>query len=136
VRDGTLDDLEFLAEFPAIQTHFRHWLTTGLTATASRTAETCRRLLATEPDLWRFASVAGLEPTTNSAERALRHPVIWRRHSHGTQSDLGSRFVERILTVVETCRQQQRPVFDLVRDALMAYRTGQAAPSLLPTHQP
>jgi transposase len=132
VRDGTLDYFEFLAEFPAIQTQIRHWLTTGLTATSSRTAETCRRLLAADPDLWRSAAVPGLEPTNNSAERALRHPVIWRRNSHGTQSDLGSRFVERILTVVETCRQQQRPVFDFLRDALMAYRTGQPAPSLLP----
>jgi transposase-like protein len=132
VRDGTLDYFEFLAEFPAIQTQIRHWLTTGLTATSSRTAETCRRLLAADPNLWRFASVPGLEPTNNSAERALRHPVIWRRNSHGTQSDLGSRFVERILTVVETCRQQQRPVFDFLRDALMAYRTGRPAPSLLP----
>jgi transposase len=132
VRDGTLDYFEFLAEFPSIQTQIRHWLTIGLNAASSRTAETCRRLLAAEPDLWRFASVPGLEPTNNSAERALRHPVIWRRSSHGTQSDLGSRFVERILTVVETCRQQQRPVFDFLRDALMAYRTGQAAPSLLP----
>jgi transposase len=58
--------------------------------------------------------------------------VIWRRASHGTQSDHGSRFVERILTVVETCRQQQRPVFDFSRTALIAYRTGQPAPSLLP----
>jgi transposase len=136
VRDGTLDYFVFLAEFPAIQTQIRDWLTAGLTATSSRTAETCRRLLATEPDLWRFASVPGLEPTHNSAERALRHPVIWRRTSHGTHSDAGSRFVERILTVVETCRQQQRPVFDFLRSALLAYRTGHPAPSLLPTHQP
>jgi transposase len=51
-----------------------------------------------------------------------------------TQSDAGSRFVERILTVVESCRQQQRPVFDLLRVALITYRTGQPAPSLLPAH--
>ena len=82
--------------------------------------------------LWWFASVPGLEPTNNSAERALRHPVIWRRNSHGAQSELGNRFVERILIVVETCRQQQRPVFDFLRDALLAYRTGQPTPSLLP----
>ena len=132
VRDGTLDYFEFLAEFPAIQTQIRHWLTLGLAVSSSPTAETCRRLLAADPDLWRFVSVPGLEPTNNSAERALRHSVIWRRASHGTQSDHGSRFVERILTVVETCRQQQRPVFDFLRQALMAYRAGQSAPSLLP----
>jgi transposase len=136
VRDGTLDYLEFLVEFPAIQVQIRHWLTNGLSVSSSRTAATCRRLLAADPDLWRFVSVPSLEPTNNSAERALRHPVIWRRNSHGTQSDGGSRFVERILTVVETCRQQHRPVFDFVRDALVAYRTGHPAPSLLPTPQP
>jgi hypothetical protein len=125
VRDGTLGYFEFLAEFPTIQTQIQHWLTIGLKVSSSRTTETCRRLLAADPNLWRFVSVPGLEPTNNSAERALRHPVIWRRNSHGTQSDGGSRFVERILTGVETCRQQQRPVFDFLRDALIAYRTGQ-----------
>jgi transposase len=134
VRDGTLDYFEFLAEFPSIQTQIRHWLTRGLTASSSRTIATCRLLLAADADLWRFVAVPGLEPTNNSAERALRHSVIWRRSSHGTQSDHGSRFVERILTVVETCRQQQRPIFDFLRTALIAYRTGQPAPSLLPAH--
>jgi transposase len=134
VQDGTLDYFEFLAEFPAIQTQVRHWLTVGSTASSSRTAASCRLLLDADDDLWRFVSVPGLEPTNNSAERALRHPVIWRRSSPGTQSDAGSRFVERILTVVETCRQQQRPVFDSLRDALIAYRSGQPAPSLLPAH--
>ena len=67
-----------------------------------------------------------------TVERALRHPVLWRRTSHGTQSDLGGLFVERILSVVETCRQQQRPVFDFLRQALFANRTCQPAPSLLP----
>ncbi len=132
VRDGTLNYIDFLIEFPTIQTQIRHWLTLGRAASSSHTAATCRLLLTADADLWRFVSVPGLEPTNNSAERALRHSVIWRRTSHGTQSDHGSRFVERILTVVETCRQQQRPVFDFLRQALMAYRAGQSAPSLLP----
>jgi transposase len=127
VRDGTLDYFEFLAEFPTIQTQIRYWLTLGSTVSSTRTSATCRLLLAADADLWRFVSVPGLEPTNNSAERALRHSVIWRRSSHGTQSDHGSRFVERVLTVVETCRRQQRPVFDFLRDALIAYRTGQPA---------
>jgi transposase len=132
VRAGTLDYFEFLAEFPTIQTQIRHWLTRGLTASSAHTVATCRLLLAADADRWRFVSVPSLEPTNNSAERALRHAVIWRRSSHGTQSDHGSRFVERILTVVETGRQQQRPVFAFLREALIAYRAGQAAPSLLP----
>jgi transposase len=105
VRDGTLGYFEFLAEFPPIQTQIRRWLTTGVTASSSRTAATCRHLLDGNAALWQFVSVPGLEPTNNSAERAVRHPGIWRRTSHGTQSDSGSRFVERILTVVATCRQ-------------------------------
>lgn len=74
----------------------------------------------------------GLEPTNNAAERALRHPVIWRRTSHGTHADHGSLFVQHRLTVAETCRLQRRPVFEFVRAAVIAYRTGKPAPSLLP----
>jgi hypothetical protein len=96
-RDGTLDYFEFLVEFPAIQAQIRHWLTNGLTVSSSRTAATCRHLLAADPDLWRWVSVPSLEPTNNRAERAVRHPVMGRRNSHGTPSDGGSRFVERIL---------------------------------------
>jgi transposase len=132
VRDGTLPYADFLTEFPAVQTLIRHWLIHGLSATSSQTAATCRHLLDREASLWHFAIVPGVEPTNNSAERALRHPVIWRRTSHGTQSDMGSLFVECILSVVETCRQQQRPVFDFLRQALAAYRARQPAPSLLP----
>jgi hypothetical protein len=51
VRDGTLDYFTFLAEFPAIQKQIHHWLAIGLKAASSLTAETCRRLLAADPDL-------------------------------------------------------------------------------------
>jgi transposase len=106
----------------------------GGTVSAARTAATYRRLLDADADRCHFVAVPRLEPTHNGTERALRHSVIWRRSSHGTQSDVSSRFVERFLTVVETCHRQQRPVFDFLRDALIAYRAGQPAPSLLPTH--
>jgi transposase len=132
VREGTLPYADFLSEFPALQSLIRHWLTEGLSTSSSRTAATCRQLLDREASLWLFVTVPSVEPTNNSAERALRHPVLWRRTSHGTQSDPGSRFVERILSVVETCRQQQRPVFDFLHQALAAYRARQPAPSLLP----
>jgi transposase len=132
VRDGTLSYEAFLAEFPAIQCQLRHWLTQGLLCPEDSTAETCRRLIALDAALWSFVTTPGVEPTNNAAERALRHPVIWRRTSHGTQSEHGRLFVQRMLTVAETVRRQRRPVFAFVRSALLAYRAGYPAPSLLP----
>jgi transposase len=75
--------------------------------------------------------VEGVEPTNNAAERALRHAVIWRKLSFGTQSASGSRFVERLLTVIETGRRQGRDVFSWLTDAVRAHLGGQAVPPLL-----
>jgi transposase len=132
VRDGTSSYESFLAEFPAIQSQIRYWLAQGLLCPDDSTAETCRRLIALDTALWSFVTAPGVEPTNNAAERALRHPVIWRRTSRGTQSDQGRLFVQRMLTVAETCRRQRRPVFAFVRSALLAYRAGYPAPFLLP----
>jgi len=58
--------------------------------------------------------------------------VIWRKLSFGTRSAGGSRFVETMLTVIETCRQQSRDVFGYVTAAVQAHFAGQPTPSLLP----
>ena len=73
-----------------------------------------------------------MEPTNNAAERALRRAVVWRRRSFGTQSADGSRFAERLLTVVTTLRQQERDVLDYLTAACTAALDGRPAPSLLP----
>ena len=77
--------------------------------------------------------MSGVEPTINSAERALSRAVLWRRRSFGTQSAAGSRFVERVLTAVASLRQQERDVLDYLADATHAALTGTPIPSLLPT---
>jgi len=82
---------------------------------------------------WTFVTHPGVEPTNNAAERVLRPAVIWRKQCFGAQSADGSRFVERILSVVTTCRQQGRNVWNLLTDAVWASMTGQPAPTLLPT---
>ena len=82
--------------------------------------------------LWTFLDVEGVQPTNNAAERALRPAVIWRKLSFGTKSARGSRFVETILTVVETCHRQSRNSFEYLTEALNAHFTGQKPPSLLP----
>jgi transposase len=82
--------------------------------------------------LWTFVDHVKVEPSNNASERALRPAVIWRKLSFGTQSEAGSRFVETLLTVVETCRQQHRNIFTFVRDSIIAHRKHNKGPSLLP----
>ena len=104
----------------------------GVRAACAKTAGTCRELLAGETHLWTFVRVEGVEPTNNDAERALRHGVIYRKLSGGTDSESGSRFVERMLTVVATCRQQDINVLDYLTRCYQAHLDGQPAPSLIP----
>ena len=92
---------------------------------------TCRELYEHRQWLWTFLRHEGVEPTNNAGERSLRHAVIWRKLSFGTQSASGSRFVETMLTVIETCRQQRRNVFSFLTAAVEAHLAHQPAPSLL-----
>lgn len=132
VRDGTLDRADFIALVAPLQAELGALLRTGVRIAHPKTRHLCLNLQALEGALWTFVTVPGVEPTNNSAERALRRAVLWRRRSFGTQSTAGSRFVERLLTVVTTLRQQQRDVLDYLTDACTAALVGAAAPSLLP----
>jgi hypothetical protein len=68
--------------------------------------------------------------------RALRPGVLWRKGSFGTHSEAGSRFVESMLTVVSTLKQQQRNILAYLTAACEAALQGAAAPSLLPANAP
>lgn len=92
----------------------------------------CEELYGHRNWLWMFVHCEGVEPTNNAGERALRHAVIWRKLSFGTQSAGGSRFVETMLTVIETCRQQSRNAFAYLTAAVQSHLTGQPPPSLVP----
>jgi transposase len=98
----------------------------------ARVSGFCKELWEHRERLWTFVDLEGVEPTNNGAEQALRHAVIWRKLSFGTQSASGSRFVERLLTVIETCRRQKRNVYAWLVDAVQADLNGQPTPSLLP----
>ncbi len=133
VRDGTMARATLQSHVAIRRFLFRSDLRRGLDCGCSKTAGTCRELLAGETHLWTFVRVCGIEPTNNDAERALRHGVIYRKLSGGTDSEHGSRFVERLLTVVATCRQQNINVLDYLTRCFQAHLDGQPAPSLLPT---
>jgi transposase len=68
---------------------------------------------------------------TPATRRALRHAVIWRKLSFGTQSAAGSRFVERLLTVIETARRAGRNVFAWLTEAVQVYFNREADPPLV-----
>jgi len=92
----------------------------------------CGELYDRREHLWTFTRVEGIEPTNNTAERALRPAVIYRKLSFGTQSSSGSRFLERMLSVSETCRLQNRNTYAYLIEAMQAKFSGKPAPSLLP----
>jgi transposase len=129
VRDGTRRRRWFERTHAGwLRDEVRLLLERGSGCGCVRTAGVCRELLAVESSLWTFAGCGGVEPTNNAAERAVRHAVCWRKTSYGTDSEQGSRFVERMLTVVATCRQQGRGVLNFLIQAL----TATTKPSLLP----
>jgi transposase len=132
VRDGTMARATLRSKVAMMRLSFREDLRRGLACGCSKTAATCRELLAGEPHLWTFVRVEGVEPTNNDAERALRHGVIYRKLSGGTDSEAGSRFVERILSVVATCRQREINVLEYLTRCYQASLEGQTVPSLLP----
>jgi transposase len=99
----------------------------------SKVRALARDLLRQWDSLWTFVDCEGAVPTNNEAERALRHAVIWRRTSHGVQSNEGALFVERILTVLGTAAKQSVSVLAFLREACHARLEGRAAPSLFAT---
>jgi transposase len=81
---------------------------------------------------FRFITTPGVEPTNNLAEQAIRFVVIDRLITQGTRSERGNRWCERIWTVIATCTQQGRSVFEYLEAAVGAWFTGTDPPMLLP----
>ena len=138
VRDGTLRRSTFKKHAGKLRKELQALLHHGMALedVDPRAARFCKELLKLEPAMWAFVRVEGLEPTNNRAERALRHAVIWRKTSFGTQSVRGTIYVERILTAVATLRLQDRNVLEYLVDARTAALRGRVVPSLLPEAKP
>ena len=132
IRDGTMSRATFQANMASVQQEVGALLRQGTTCAHDKTAGTCRDILKREAALWTFVHVEGVDPTNNLGERQVRPGVIWRKMSFGTQSEAGSRFAERIMTVVSTLKQQQRNALDYLTEACDAAHSGRPAPSLLP----
>jgi len=129
VRDGTLSRRAFRRQMGPIRQRIEGYLLRGYFD--ARVSGFCKELWERREHLWTFVEIDGVEPTNNAAERSLRHAVLWRKSSYGTQSARGSRFVETILTVVTTCRQQGRSVLSYLTACCQALYTNAVIPPLV-----
>jgi len=130
-RGGGLSRGQLQRQIAPVRQTLREWLELGCACKDRKAAAFCANVLAVEPALWTFIRQEGVEPTNNHIERLLRPGVLWRKNAFGCHSEAGCRFVERILTVVQTRRLQKRPVLEFLYQSLLAHRQAQKSPPLL-----
>ena len=128
-RDGTIRHATLRRNLQPVRKNVEGLLLRGFGTAAHGM---CKELYNHKEHLWTFLSDPEVEPTNNAGERSLRHGVIWRKLSFGTQSERGDRFVETMLTIIETCQKQGRSVLGFVTQALRQTNTPNQNQSLLP----
>src|SRR6266545_2355471 len=129
-RGGGLSRRQLQLRLSPIARHLRRVLDAGCDCADTKAANFCANLVALEPALWRFVVTDGVDPTNNHAERVLRRGVLWRKISFGCHSEGGCRFVERMLTVVQSLRLQQRNALDFLIAAVHNHRADAPVASL------
>jgi transposase len=132
VRHGTLSRAKFQALMAPVRQRILEQLAAGEALSVKKVPGMCTEILKLKEALFTFVDHEGLEPTNNSAERALRFVVLWRKGSFGSDAECGSRFVERFLTVRATLRAQQRDLYSYLKAACTAALHGAPIPSVLP----
>jgi transposase len=130
-RDETLSRSALKAPMEPVQRTVEGLLRRGRFSGKPGVAGSCAEWWEHRSWRWTFVTTPGVEPTNNASERALRPAVIWRKLSFGTPSASGSRFVETLLSVVETCRQRKRNVLSFVRASVRANFAKRTPPQLL-----
>ena len=130
-QDGQFTREQLGEQLASVIRRMNRVLIEGLVGDDPKVEAFCANVLALESALWTFVTVPGVDPTNNYMERLLRRAVLWRKRSFGCWSQQGCRFVERILTVVQTRRLQGQNVLDYLHDALVAHRQGEVCPKLL-----
>jgi transposase len=130
-KEGLIDRTELDRQMKPVRQNLERALQHGRDSPDKKAKRFCKRLLKVYPALWTFVRVEGVEPTNNHAERMARPPVLWRKVSFGNNSHSGCKFVESILTVVQTLRLQRKPVLEYLTRAIIAARGGEPCPAVL-----
>lgn len=126
---GAWDTKKYVRTLASIRRCVRKILERGaLMIDCKKMSGTCRSVLKVESALWRFTEYLWLDLTNNQAERDVRALVIGRKISYGTQSERGSRYIERLYSVIGTCHKQAIDIFDFLVEAIKATMNGQPPP--------
>ncbi len=133
-KDGEITRDEFIKKIEeGPKEDMKLWFKAGIIHEdcQNKTKATCMDFYNRFDMLWVFVYKENIEPTNNAAEQGLRHGVIWRKLSYGTQSEIGERFVERVMTVVETLKRQARNSFDYFTTCFREFIRGGHSPPVL-----
>jgi transposase len=132
VRDGTQTRAELQLAARPVQRRILALLEEGEGLSCAKVSGMCREVLKLKAALFTFINVERVEPTNNTAERAIRFAVLMRKGCFGSDSAKGSRFIERFLTARQTLRTQKRDLYGFLKDVCAAALHGTPTPSLLP----
>ena len=133
VKAGTLTRKKYQTLMSPVRKQIEKLLAEGVACRHPKTSGMCKKILLVKEALWTFMEKEGVEPTNNLAEQVLRRIVIWRKTSFGTQSPKGTLYLERIMTVVATCKLQKRNVLNFMTETLRAHLSNTGMPSLIPS---
>jgi transposase len=124
-----LDEELFQKRMKKLQMKFLH--NARNTRAGGAAATLAKRFKTHGQEYFTFVLYPCIEPTNNTAERAIRFCVIDRRVTQGTRGINGQRWCERIWTTIATCAQQKKNAFDYIENAVGCYFSNKPAPSLL-----
>lgn len=130
VKTGKLSRADFRARMAPVRKNVEAALQRAVAAKLKSVSGSCEDILEHAAALWTFVDHEGVDPTNNHAERELRAFVLWRRRSFGAQSERGSLFAERLMTVTHTARKQNKNVLTFLTACCTAARDGKSPPSL------
>ena len=131
-KNGHVDRDTLKIKTKPIRAYIERLLYQGRRSKNKKTSGTCRNILSHGPAIWRFLETDGIEPTNNLAERLIRTIAIWKKTSFGTQSKAGSLYMEKIMTVVATCKLQGKNILDYLTRTVKCHIEKSSFPSLLP----
>lgn len=129
-REGKMSRATLRAWMLPLREQVEALLEKAIAAEIDGVSGSCRDILEHKAALWNFIDCEGVEPTNNHAERELRGFVLWRRRCFGSQSERGTLFAERLMTVAHTARKQNRHVLNFLTASCRAHVEGTPTPSL------